>query len=64
MLTKKKRIALLAALVAVCGPALASEAANAVVTPARNDITNMASLQRDNRIFVKYGLEAIHGLVP
>jgi len=55
MLTKKKRIALLAAaLVAVCGPALASEAASDVVTPARNDITNMASLQRGARNFVNY----------
>jgi ubiquinol-cytochrome c reductase cytochrome c1 subunit len=51
---KKKRIALLAALLAVSGAAVASEAANDVVTPARNDITNMASLQRGARNFVNY----------
>lgn len=54
MLTKKKRIALLAVLVAVHGAAVASEAAHDVLTPARNDITNMASLQRGARNFVNY----------
>ena len=54
MLTKKKRIALLAALVAVSGTAVASEATHDVVTPARNDITNLASLQRGARNFVNY----------
>jgi ubiquinol-cytochrome c reductase cytochrome c1 subunit len=54
MLTKKKGIALLAALLAVSGAAVASEAGNDVVTPARNDITNMASLQRGARNFVNY----------
>ena len=54
MLTKKKRIALLAALVAVAGTAVASEAGHDVVTTAHNDITNMASLQRGARNFVNY----------
>jgi ubiquinol-cytochrome c reductase cytochrome c1 subunit len=54
MLTKKQRIALLAALVAVSGTAVASEAAHDVVTPARNDMTNIASLQRGARNFVNY----------
>lgn len=54
MLTKKKRIALLAALVAVCATAVASEAGHDVIAPARNDITNMASLQRGARNFVNY----------
>src|SRR4029453_8712391 len=54
MLTKKTRIALLTALVAVCGSAVASEVGHDVVTPARNDITNMASLQRGARNFVNY----------
>ena len=46
MLTEKKRIALLAALLAISAAAVASEAAHDVVAPARNDITNVASLQR------------------
>jgi ubiquinol-cytochrome c reductase cytochrome c1 subunit len=54
MLTKKKRIALLAALVAVSGTAVGAQAGDSVVTPARNDITNMASLQRGARNFVNY----------
>jgi ubiquinol-cytochrome c reductase cytochrome c1 subunit len=54
MLTKKTRIALLTALVAVSGTSVASEAGHDVVTPARNDITNMASLQRGARNFVNY----------
>src|ERR1044072_8936477 len=54
MLTKKKRIALLAALVAFCGAALASEAPGGIIQPARNDITNTASLQRGARNFVNY----------
>jgi ubiquinol-cytochrome c reductase cytochrome c1 subunit len=54
MLTKKKRIALLAALVAVSETAVAAQAGDSVVTPARNDITNMASLQRGARNFVNY----------
>jgi ubiquinol-cytochrome c reductase cytochrome c1 subunit len=42
------------ALVAVCGTAVASEAGQDVIQPARNDITNMASLQRGARNFVNY----------
>jgi ubiquinol-cytochrome c reductase cytochrome c1 subunit len=54
MPTNRKRIALLAALVVVSATAVASEAGHDVVTPARNDITNMASLQRGARNFVNY----------
>jgi ubiquinol-cytochrome c reductase cytochrome c1 subunit len=54
MPTKKKRIALLAALVAVAGTAVASEAGQGVMMTARNDVTNMASLQRGARNFVNY----------
>ncbi|HEV8333788.1 MAG TPA: cytochrome c1 [Steroidobacteraceae bacterium] len=54
MLTEKKRIALLAALLAFSGAAVASEASHDVVAPARNDITNVASLQRGARNFVNY----------
>jgi ubiquinol-cytochrome c reductase cytochrome c1 subunit len=54
MRTEKKRIALLAALLAFCGAAVASEASHDVVAPARNDITNVASLQRGARNFVNY----------
>src|SRR5262245_17480008 len=54
MLTEKKRIVLLAALLAFCGAAVASEAAHDVIAPARNDITNVASLQRGARNFVNY----------
>lgn len=54
MLTEKKRIALLAALLAFSVAAVASEAAQDVVVPARNDITNVASLQRGARNFVNY----------
>ena len=54
MLTEMKRIALLAALLASCGGAIASEATHDVVAPARNDITNPASLQRGARNFVNY----------
>ena len=54
MLTKKKRIALLTALLAFSAAAVASEAAHDVVAPARNDITNVASLQRGARNFVNY----------
>jgi ubiquinol-cytochrome c reductase cytochrome c1 subunit len=54
MLTEKKRIALLAALVAFSGAAVASEAPGGVVQSARNDITNVASLQRGARNFVNY----------
>jgi ubiquinol-cytochrome c reductase cytochrome c1 subunit len=54
MLTEKKRIALLAALLAISAAAVASEAAHDVVAPARNDITNVASLQRGARNFVNY----------
>jgi ubiquinol-cytochrome c reductase cytochrome c1 subunit len=51
---KKKRIALLAALVTFSGAALASEAPGGVIQPAHNDITNVASLQRGARNFVNY----------
>ena len=51
---KKKRIALLVALVTFAGTALASEAPGGVIQPARNDITNVASLQRGARNFVNY----------
>jgi ubiquinol-cytochrome c reductase cytochrome c1 subunit len=54
MRTEKKQIALLAALLAFCAAAVASEAAHDVVVPARNDITNVASLQRGARNFVNY----------
>jgi ubiquinol-cytochrome c reductase cytochrome c1 subunit len=54
MLTEKRRIALLAALLAFSVAAVASEAAHDVVEPARNDITNVASLQRGARNFVNY----------
>jgi ubiquinol-cytochrome c reductase cytochrome c1 subunit len=54
MLTEKKRIALLAALLAFSTAAVASEATHDVVAPARNDITNVASLQRGARNFVNY----------
>jgi ubiquinol-cytochrome c reductase cytochrome c1 subunit len=54
MLTEKKQIALLAALLAFSVAAVASEAAHDVVEPARNDITNVASLQRGARNFVNY----------
>jgi ubiquinol-cytochrome c reductase cytochrome c1 subunit len=54
MLTEKKRIALLAALLAFSAAAVASEAAHDVVAPARTDITNVASLQRGARNFVNY----------
>ncbi|HKS53714.1 MAG TPA: cytochrome c1 [Steroidobacteraceae bacterium] len=54
MLTEKKRVALLAALLAFSGAVLASEASHDVIAPARNDITNVASLQRGARNFVNY----------
>ncbi len=54
MPTKKNRTAWVVALVAVCGTAVASEAGQDVIQPARNDITNMASLQRGARNFVNY----------
>ena len=54
MLIEKKRIALLAALLAFCAAALASEAPGGIIQPARNDITNTASLQRGARNFVNY----------
>jgi ubiquinol-cytochrome c reductase cytochrome c1 subunit len=54
MLIDKKRIALLAALVALCGVAAAAEAPGGIIQPAHNDITNMASLQRGARNFVNY----------
>jgi ubiquinol-cytochrome c reductase cytochrome c1 subunit len=50
----KKRIALLAALLAFSGAAAASEAPGGVIEPAHNDITNVASLQRGARNFVNY----------
>ena len=54
MLTKKKRIAFaMVALLAGAGVG-ASEAPGGVVKPARNDITNLASLQRGARNFVNY----------
>ena len=55
MLTKKKRIAFAdvrAAALARC--AGASEAPGGVIKPARNDVTNLASLQRGARNFVNY----------
>src|SRR5689334_21909398 len=54
MLIEKKRIALLAALVAFCAVAVAAEAPGGVIQPAHNDITNVASLQRGARNFVNY----------
>ena len=45
---------MLAALLAFSAAAVASEAAHDVVAPARNDITNVASLQRGARNFVNY----------
>jgi ubiquinol-cytochrome c reductase cytochrome c1 subunit len=45
---------LLAALLAFSVAAVASEASHDVVAPARNDITNVASLQRGARNFVNY----------
>src|ERR671915_2298906 len=54
MPTEKKRIALLAALLAFSGAAVASEAPHDVIQPAHNDITNVASLQRGARNFVNY----------
>src|SRR5688500_8586986 len=55
MLTKNnKRMAFMAALLAFAGTATASEAPGGVIKPARNDITNVASLQRGARNFVNY----------
>ena len=54
MLIEKKRIALLAALVAFAGAAVASQAPGGVIEPAHNDITNIASLQRGAGNFVNY----------
>jgi ubiquinol-cytochrome c reductase cytochrome c1 subunit len=55
MATKKnKQIALLAALLAFAGTAVASEAPGGVIKPAHSDITNVASLQRGARNFVNY----------
>ena len=51
---KNKRIALLAALLAFVGTAVASEAPGGVIKPAHSDITNVASLQRGARNFVNY----------
>lgn len=50
----KKRMAVLAALLAFSGAGVASEASHDVIEPAHNDITNVASLQRGARNFVNY----------
>jgi ubiquinol-cytochrome c reductase cytochrome c1 subunit len=60
MLTEKKRITdsgwriLLALATLFAGSAVASEAPSGVIKSARNDITNIASLQRGARNFVNY----------
>ena len=54
MRTEKNKIALVVALVAFSGAAVASEAPGGVIEPAHNDITNVASLQRGARNFVNY----------
>jgi ubiquinol-cytochrome c reductase cytochrome c1 subunit len=50
----KKRIALLAALVAFSAAAAAMQASDDVIEPAHNDVTNVASLQRGAAYFVNY----------
>src|ERR1044072_2388663 len=54
MLTNKKRIALAMFALLAATAAGASEAPGGVIKPARNDITNVASLQRAARNFVNY----------